>query len=480
LIKKLIILFTFLVSLLICCTDRHRSKEAGADYSSSDLDSIRARGKLIAITDFNSTDYFIYRGEPMGFNYELLKSFSDFIGIDLEIISVNNFDRAYKMVGSGKADLLAFGLTPGSGTDYGIKLTEAIDETAKVLVRRKFSGHRSMIAKGLNKKLISRENGISGKTIYVQEKSLGREQLAAIRNETGDTAMIVEVPYEPERLIRYVADGVIDYAICDENVAQVNATYYDDIDAGTTLSLPQGLAWGVRQSNSEKLLYELNRWIDAYRKTGSYALLHAKYFSNSRSNIIVKSDYYSLNTGKVSRYDDLIREFSGKINWDWRLLASLICQESQFRPDVTSGAGAYGLMQIMPVTGKNFGIDIKSSPENNIRAGTLYIAWLNSIFDSKIPDERERLYFILASYNAGPGHVLDAMRLAEKNGMDPQKWNGNVALWLLKKSEPQYFRDSVVKNGYFRGIESVRFVSEVLGRFEHYKNIIPSDQGNTF
>ncbi len=459
---------------------KHRSKGAGENYSSFDLDSIRARGKLIAITDFNSTDYFIYRGEPMGFNYELLKSFSDYIGIDLEIISENNIDRAYKMLGSGKADLLAFGLTPGSGTNDGIKLSEVIDETAKVLVRRKFAGHRTVIADGLDNKLISSKSRIPGKTIYVKERSLSREQLVAIKNETGDTALIVEVPYEPEKLIRYVADGVIDYTICDENVAQVNATYYENIDAGTPLSLPQGLAWGVRRSNSEKLLYELNRWIDAYRKTGSYALLHAKYFRNSRSNIIVKSDYYSLNTGKVSRYDGLIREFSGRINWDWRLLASLICQESQFKPDVTSGAGAYGLMQVMPVTGKNFGIDIKSSPENNIRAGTLYIAWLNSIFDSKIPDEQERLYFILAAYNAGPGHVLDAMRLAEKNGMDPQKWNGNVALWLLKKSEPQYFRDSVVKNGYFRGIESVRFVSEVLGRFEHYKNIIPQEQGSTF
>jgi len=202
--------------------------------------------------------------------------------------------------------------------------------------------------------------------------------------------------------------------------------------------------------------------------------------ARSGSGSIASSDYYTLNNGSVSQYDDLIREFSDSINWDWRLLASLIYQESGFRPDVVSGRGAYGLMQIMPVTARNFGVDIKASPENNIRAGILYINWLYSIFDTRISSEQERLYFILASYNAGPGHVLDAMRLAEKNGMDPQKWNGNVALWLLKKSEPEYYKDPVVRNGYFTGKESVKFVSEVLERFAHYKSSIPEEKNQLF
>jgi membrane-bound lytic murein transglycosylase F len=182
------------------------------------------------------------------------------------------------------------------------------------------------------------------------------------------------------------------------------------------------------------------------------------------------------NWGKISRYDDMIRQFSVSIGWDWRLLASLICQESHFNPNVQSYAGAYGLMQIMPDTGKSLGIDITSSPENNLKAGILYINWLHSIFDSRIPDEKERINFILASYNAGPGHVIDAMKLAEKNGMNPQKWEGSVALWLLKKSEPQYYNDSVVKNGYYRGTESVNYVRQVLARFDHYKNIMPEEK----
>jgi membrane-bound lytic murein transglycosylase F len=243
--------------------------------------------------------------------------------------------------------------------------------------------------------------------------------------------------------------------------------------------------WIFYKPSSEKIVNHSSIDIDAVRIRGK--LIAIAHF-NSTDYLIYEGEplgfnyevLNSLNTSKVSKYDDLIRESSASINWDWRLLASLICQESEFRPDAVSHSGAYGLMQIMPVTARNFGIDITSSPANNVKAGILYINWLYSIFDSKIADESERLSFVLASYNAGPGHVLDAMRLAEKNGMDPQKWDGNVAVWLLKKSERQYYRDSVVKSGYFRGTESVKFVSEVLNRYEHYKNIIPQEKSHPF
>jgi membrane-bound lytic murein transglycosylase F len=481
LINKLIFLFAFLATVLVSCSDHyHASKNLNNKIVACDLDSIRKRGRLIAVTDFNSTDYFIYKGEPMGFNYELLKTFSDNIGIDLEIIPENHIDRAFGMLKSGEADLLAFSLPLNSSAESDVKFTVPIEETRKVLVQRKPDNRRSSERDGSDKKLISNQIKLARKTIYIQAGSSNPEQLISLAHEIGDSNNIIEVPFEPEKLIQHVSSGEIDYTVCDENIAQVNSTYYPDIDVNTPVSFPQNFAWGVRKNNSDALLSELNRWIETYKLTGSYALLYAKYFRNPRSISIVKSDFYALNTGKVSRYDDMIKKFSATINWDWRLLASLICQESHFDQNVESYAGAYGLMQIMPETGKNFGIDITASPENNLKAGICYINWLHSIFDSRIPDAKERINFILASYNAGPGHVLDAMKLAEKNGMDPLKWEGNVALWLLKKSLPKYYNDTVVKNGYFRGVESVNFVSQVLTRFEHYKNIIPQEETHPF
>jgi membrane-bound lytic murein transglycosylase F len=480
LIKRIIFLFIILAGLTAFLTYKKSTPAKVHNKPYLDLDAIRKRGKLIAITDFNSTDYFIFRGEPMGFNYELLKSFSDYIGIDLEIIAENNIGRAFEMVRKGEADMLAFGLTDNSSSDKDILHTSPVYETREVLVQRKPRNWQKMTGDLIEKALIRRREDLAEKTIFVQENSARFRRPEQFGDSTGRKINVVEVPYESEKLIRNVADGVIEYTVCDENVAQVNSTYYEDIDVRTPVGSLKNLSWGVRKENSESLLRELNQWISAFRNSDSYLLLYAKYFRNSSSSAIMKSDYYSINTGKVSQYDDLIRKFSLKINWDWRLLASLICQESQFRSQAVSNSGAYGLMQIMPVTARNFRIDITSSPENNMKAGILYINWLYSIFDPKITDEHERLSFVLAAYNAGPGHVLDAMRLAEKNGMDPQKWDGNVAVWLLKKSERQYYRDTVVKSGYFRGTESVKFVSEILTRYEHYKNIIPQEKNHPF
>jgi membrane-bound lytic murein transglycosylase F len=461
-----------MLSALLAASCRNNQKENAIAF---DLDAIRERGKLIAVTDFNSTDYFIYKGEPMGFHYELLKSFSDHLGIDLEIVTENNLDKAFEMLRTGKADLLAKGLTINTSRKKEIQFTEPIAQTRQVLVQRKPENWRSLFSETLENRMIRNQLDLAHKTIYVQKGSSHAERLAALSAEIGDSINVVEVPFEAETLIKNVSDGQIDYTVCDENIALVNATYYPDIDVATPISFPQSLAWGIRKNDSSLLLEGLNQWVTAYKKTGSYSLLYSKYFRNARSSTIVKSDYYALSTGKVSQYDDLIKEFSDSIKWDWRLLASLICQESRFNASVVSWAGAVGLMQIMPLTGEKFGIDITSSPKNNLKAGAMYINWLHSIFDPKIADEKERLNFILASYNAGPGHVLDAMKLAEKNGMDPQKWDGSVAVWLLKKSEPKYYNDSIVKNGYFRGTESVAFVTEILDRYEHYKNVIPSE-----
>ncbi len=472
-IKKLLILLT-ITSLFFSCSENPTNKDK-KDSAAIDLDSIMARGKLVAVTDFNSTNYFLYKGEPMGFHYELLKAFADHLGVDIEIVSENSIENAFRMLKTGQVDLLAMGLSVIPSRKDEIRFTEPIDSTRQVLVQRKPHKWQKMSFSEIESKMLRSHSDLAKKSIYVQKGSSHAGLLRQLSKEIGQPITVIEVPFEAEALIELVDKGEINYAVCDENLASVNATYFPEIDVATQLSNPQNLAWGIRKTNSDQLKKELDQWIVNFKTTQTFAILYSKYFKNSRSNAIVKSSYYALTTEKVSKWDDLIKKYSETVHWDWRLMASLICQESRFMPDVISRVGAYGLMQVMPETGKNFGIDITSSPENNIKAGVKFIKWLNNIFDTMIPDENERTKFILASYNAGPGHVLDAMKLAEKNGMDPHKWDGNVAVWILKKSEPQYYNDIVVKYGYFKGKESVAFVSEILERFEHYKNIIPEN-----
>lgn len=437
-----------------------------------DLTQIRERGKLVAITDFNSTSYFIYRGEPMGFQYELLQAYADYLQLELEIVTENDLNVAFTMLDHGDADLLAFNLSINSERKERIKFTSPIGQTRQVLVQRKPSNWLDLTLDDIDREIVRNQLDLAGKTVYVQSGSAYAHRLINLQDEIGDSINIVEVPMETEELVALVANGEIDYTVTDENVALVNRTYYSILDVETPVSFPQNYAWGVRRSGSQELLESLNDWIDIYQKTTSYALLYAKYFKNPRSKRIISSDYYALTSGKVSNWDDYFVRYSDSLGWDWRLLASLVYQESRFDPAAESWAGAYGLMQLMPSTGEFFGIDIMGSPEKNIEAGVKYLKWLQEMFADKVPDEKERLKFILASYNVGPGHVLDARQLAVKNGRDPNIWDDNVAYYLLRKSDPDYYHDPVVEHGFCRGEEPINYVVEVLQRYDHYVNFI--------
>lgn len=465
--------FLFLLLLFSCKSEPGLPEEDEIIYR--DLEQIRERGKLVALTDYNSISYFIYRGEPMGFQFELLQEFADYLQIELEVVTENDLNLSFNMLNDGRIDLMALNLTINNERKEKVKFSYPIAQTRQVLVQLRPDNWRQMTMDEIDDIMVRSLLDLADKTVYVQSESSYAQRMKNVENEIGDTIHIVEVPMEVEELITLVADGEINYTVSDENIARVNRTYYPDIDLNTPVSFEQNVAWAVRKTGSDELLSELNKWIGSFRKTRRYALLYAKYFKNSRSKHIVRSDYFSLGSGKISRYDQLFKRYSDSIGWDWKLLASLVLQESRFDPDVKSWAGAYGLMQLMPTTGEQFGIDIYSSPENNIRAGVKYLQWLQDLFEDKVADEEERIKFILAAYNVGPGHVLDARQLARKHGRDPEVWDENVAYYLLRKSDPEFYHDPVVEHGFCRGEEPYNYVIEVLDRYEHYKNFLEEE-----
>ncbi|MCR5713750.1 MAG: transglycosylase SLT domain-containing protein [Bacteroidales bacterium] len=170
----------------------------------------------------------------------------------------------------------------------------------------------------------------------------------------------------------------------------------------------------------------------------------------------------------ISAYDHLLKKYSDEIGWDWQLLASVMYQESRFNPEARSPQGAFGLMQLMPDTGARFGIDTTSSAEEQIAAGVRYLAYLDRLMTRVTPDEKERIKFILASYNVGPGHVFDAVRLAESAGKETTVWDNNVDSCLLSKSLPEVYTRPEVRNGYCRGSEAFSYVRSVMARYEMY------------
>ncbi|PIE86393.1 MAG: lytic transglycosylase F [Bacteroidia bacterium] len=471
-------LYTFLVSFffIISCAERQKSADETILPSKKDkisvIEHIKEKGELVALTDFNSTDYFVYRGTPMGYQFDLLQVFADYLNVKLTIKINNNMKESFEMLASGDCDLIAKSLTITKERSKHLGFTDPIGQTHQILVQRKPADWIMKSKKDIDSELIRNQIDLAGKKVFVQKNTAYGRRLHHLSDEIGDTIHIIETErYGVEELIGLVATGKIDYTVCDENIALVNAKYYSILDVETAVSFPQNIAWAT-QKESKKFRAEINKWLNEFKKTKQYRLIYAKYFNNPRSATIVQSEYYSLKGGKISIYDKIIKQEAAKIAWDWRLLASLIYTESRFKPKARSWAGAYGLMQLMPCTFEQYGGDTSSTPAENIAIGVRFIKWLDQQFAKQIPNKSERIKFILAAYNVGFGHIEDAQRLAKKYGKNPTIWNKHTEKYLALKSNPKFYRDEVVKYGYCRGRIPTIYVSEILDRYEHYIKLV--------
>ncbi|KOH46830.1 lytic transglycosylase [Sunxiuqinia dokdonensis] len=462
-----------MVALLFACTGRKdRKGENQAADKKNDLTRIMKSGQLRAVVDYNSTNYFIYRGKPMGFKYELLKHLAEDMGVQLEISVSNNLQETFEGLQNEQYDLVAKNLTITKKRDEIIAFTLPLEQTRQVLVQRKPENWRSLPLHAMEDSLIRNQLDLAGKTVYVQKNTAYYRRMVNLSDEIGEEIDIVQDSiYGVEQLVSMVANGEIDYTVCDENVAKVNQTFYPNLDIHTPVSFPQNIAWAVRNGSDEWLEY-LNNWIRSFRKTTTYAVLYNKYFENSRSSTMASSGYHSIRDGNISPFDELIKEAANKAGMDWRFLAAMIYRESRFDPEAESWAGAYGLMQIMPETADLVRMNEYEEPEQNIRVGVRLLEWLDKNLKPDVPDSTQRMKFVLAAYNVGLGHVKDAQRLAEKYDKNPEIWDDNVDYYLLNKSASKFYKDPVVRWGYCRGEEPYNYVNRVLETYRDYTNII--------
>lgn len=467
-----LILLLILVFTGACNSGGQKKGGKEAAQKVPDLEEILTAGKIRVVTNYNSTNYFVYKGQPMGYQFELLQEFATFIGVKLEVTVNNDLQTNFEALQNGLIDIIASNLPVMRESEDYIAYTAPHSFSRQVLVQQAYSSDQ----KGSNNiqynTLIRNQLDLAGKSIYVQKGSAYVQRLRNLANEIGDSIHIVEIPdYEVEQLVELVAAGEIPYTVCDENLAIVNLNFYPNLDVETPVSFPQKQAWAVNK-NAPELLNAINNWMVSFTQTPRYQRIYQKYFLNKRSIHLVDAGFHSIKGGQVSVYDELIKEESQRFDMDWRLIASIIYQESRFIPDAESWAGALGLMQLMPETAKRFGVQSITSPRDNIRGGMQLLQWLDERLALRVEDSNERLKFVLAAYNVGIGHVLDAMKLAEKYGMNPTIWNDNVDFFLLHKSDPKYYNDPVVEFGYCRGEEPYQYVREILERYDHYKNVM--------
>ncbi len=447
---------------------------AGLPPLAFDIDAIRQRGRLVAILTNSSTGYFIYHGQPMGYEYELLNRLASDLQLKLDIKLANSIEEATYMLNMGEGDIIAFNMAVTAALQEDIAFTEPLHEARQVLVQRNPEHWRHMKYHQIEESLIRNPLQLEGKEVHVAENSAYAARLENLEEEIGGDIDIVASAdaLNTEALIRQVAQGEISYTVASENVATVNATYYPNLDVSTFISFPQKIAWATRR-NAPGLLASVNDWLQGMKKQTEYYVIYNKYFKSPKTNLKrVHSDYYAVATSHISPYDAVIKQAANDLGWDWRLLVAQVYQESRFNTQAASAKGALGLMQLLPATGQMYGATDMLNPEQSLRAGVAYLIWLDNLWKKYIPDHEERIKFVLASYNAGQGHVLDARRLAKKYGKKPDQWDGNVAYFLEMKSKPKYYKDPVATSGYCRGTEPINYVEDILSRYESYKHLV--------
>ena len=442
----------------------------------ADLKEILESGKLTVLAENSANSYFIYRGAKMGVEYEILKYFAKDLGVDLEVIVVQNLDEINDLLNDGLGDIIACNYTITKDRLREIEFSIPIMRTPQVLIQRKPDDYKERKKKDWRKELINDPEELIGKKVHVWKNSSYYDRMKNLQQELGDTIYIKTVSGDviPEELIRLVAEEFIDYTVTDQNVAWIHQRYYDNIDASFELSVRQRIAFGLRKT-SPILKEKLDNWLEEFMKTTTFRYIKHKYFKLSIHSSKVVDDYSSLKGGRLSPYDDVIQKVAAEYNWDWRFLSALIYQESKFKRNQESFAGAYGLMQFMPGTGPAYGVFPDSSPEVQIKGGMKKLMKNYQDWED-ISDSIQRLKFTIASYNAGLGHVLDAQRLAVKYDLNPFVWDDHVEKMILNLSNPTYYQDPLSRHGYLRGTETYNYVRQIFSRYNEYKTVFPKGE----
>ena len=438
-------------------------QQAVVDIDHYDLTHMKDSGVLVALTLNSSISYFDYRGEPMGFQYELAKHFAQSLGLKLEMKTARNMEDLVHMLLRGEGDLIAYPLPITKEFKDSVDFCGEDIITHQVLVQR--NGNKKQ-------KALTNVTELIGKDVYAKPgKHLDR--LINLDKELGGGIRIHEVTNDSitnEDLMMQVANGTIDYTLSDNDLARLNKTYYPNLNTNLAVSFDQRASWAVRKT-SPLLSEAADQWHKENMTSPAYKASAKKYFEMSKR--LPHGPILSIKDGKISHFDHLFKKYAPEVGWDWRVIASLAYNESNFDTTAVSWVGAKGLMQLMPRTARLMGIPEgkEQNPEESVKAATKYLAQIARSFN-KVTNPEEKMKFVLGAYNAGIGHVFDAMALAEKYGKNKYIWDENVASFILLKSNEEYFNDPVCKNGYFRGRETYNFVKDILERAEMYKQKI--------
>ncbi|KGJ86567.1 transporter substrate-binding domain-containing protein [Colwellia psychrerythraea] len=414
---------------------------------------------LRVITRNSPETYFLWRGELLGFEYELMRKFADNHKVKLVIVVADSYEEMLALLAAGKGDIIAAGLSRTDARKAQIAKEKLVTSLRYNRVKEQLVAHQDSLP-------INELSDLKGRTITIRKSSSFWTTGQMLAKDYGANIVLANEDIATEILIGQVADKEIDLTIADSNLIAIESSFRSQIITPLTFKEDVPYAYLVRQGNPQLLAY-LNEFIRKYYRGTFYNVVKNKYFHNEKLQESHKK-HRLVSGSTLSPYDDIVRTYVQPYNFDWRLIVSQMYQESRFDPLATNSTGAFGLMQMLPRTARELGVENLKDPEQAIASGVQYLDWTRDRFSKDLPVQ-EQIFFSLASYNAGFGHVKDAQRLARQLGLRSDKWFNNVEKAMLLLQRRQYYKKA--RFGYVRGREPVNYVRDIHQRYLSYIRI---------
>ena len=415
------------------------------------LQSVRESGILHVLTRNSATTYYIGPNGPEGLEYELVKAFADHLGVSLKITIENDLEKMLTKVQRGYVNFAAAGLVVTPERKKQVLFTDSYQSITQQLVYH----HNTPRPKSIDDVLTG--------TIEVMANSSHVEKLNELKKTYASLKWHENKDTSSTELLNFVAGRLIDYTVADSNEILLTRRYHPELKIGFNLSKPQDLAWAFAQGNDNSLYLEANKFFSEYKKSGQLAQLIKSHYQHARNyDYAGTTTYLGHVRYRLPRYQALFEKAADINHLDWKLLAAVAYQESLWNPRAISPTGVRGIMMLTKATAKDLDVTNRTIPSQSIAGGAKYIEALSKRFSDEI-DEQDRLWFTLAAYNVGYGHVKDARLITKRRG-------GNPNIWVdVKESLPLLRRKKWYKNtdyGYARGNEPVKYVENIRSYYD--------------
>ncbi|WP_448757224.1 membrane-bound lytic murein transglycosylase MltF [Aggregatibacter sp.] len=405
--------------------------------------AIQERGKLVVGTINHPISYFINGEGESGLEYELSKAFASYLNVELEMRPMESTDTLFDALDEHKIDIAAANLFYQTDKAEHFQLGPSYYSASWQLAYRKGENRPRSLAQ-INDTLVIPESSELVKIL--KDAQLKHPKLR----------WRVDKKLTQEELLLQVAEGKIAYTLANSLDISATQQIKPQIAVAFDLTDEMSVHWYLSNNSSNELQSALLDFMNTAIDSGLIANIEEKYFNHFRQfDYVDTKSYLNSIEAILPKFEPLFTKHKG--NLDWRLLAAIAYQESHWNPDATSPTGVRGMMMLTKDTAERMKITDRTDPEQSIKAGSEYLHWLIEQIPDSINND-DRIWFALAAYNMGLGHLLDARRLTKSLGGNADNWL-DVKKNLPLLAEKRYYTN--LKYGYARGYEAVQYVENI-------------------